>query len=75
MISHIRSMAKASGRGLKNDRYDSVGRAADGVVILRPAIPPKHFTQSQIEKTVDVVRDAAGRFVDRRPTSSSRASK
>jgi len=60
----------------KTGQYASVGRAADGVRILRPAVPPKHFTQSQIEKTVDSVRDAAsGRFIDQRPDRIGKSSK
>jgi hypothetical protein len=53
----------------------SLGRARDGVVILRPAVGPKHFTQSQIEKTVDAVRDATGRFLGRAPVGPSRVTK
>src|SRR5690606_18887378 len=42
LISHISGMQKTSNRLAKTGQYASVGRAADGVVILRPAVPPKH---------------------------------
>jgi hypothetical protein len=63
---HIRVMEKSFTRIAKPGRQASLGRASDGVVILRPAVGPKHFTQSEIEKTVDAVRDArSGRFIQR----------
>lgn len=46
-------MAKLSyGRNPKMGQYVSAGRASDGVVILRQAAKPKHFTLTEIEKTV-----------------------
>jgi hypothetical protein len=75
LISHISGMQKTSNRLAKTGQYASVGRAADGVVILRPAVPPKHFTQSQIEKTVDSVRESSGRFVERAAGAASKTPK
>jgi hypothetical protein len=70
---HILRMEKSSARIAGTGQSASLGRAADGVVILRPAVGPKHFTQSQIEKTVDTVRDArSGQFVERAPDSRNR---
>lgn len=40
----------------KTVRNDALGRAADGVVILRPVVRPKHFTMDQIKKTIDSIR-------------------
>jgi len=62
-------------RNTKSGRYVSVGRASDGVVILKPAAKPKHFTQNQIEKTVDGVRGTAGRSMesDRHRSSAKQA--
>lgn len=69
-MPHIRLMEKSSARIAKTGQRASLGRAADGVVILRPPVGPKHFTQTQIEKTVDTVRDArTGQFVERVPDS------
>ena len=48
----------------------SIGRAVDGVVILRPVARPKHFTQSQIEKTVDEVRRRSGGLATRKRGSA-----
>jgi hypothetical protein len=65
-MPHIRLMEKSSSRMAKTGQSASLGRAADGVLILRPPVGPKHFTQTQIEKTVDIVRDArTGKFVER----------
>jgi len=67
---HNRLMEKSAARIAKTGQRASLGRAADGVVILRPPVGPKHFTQTQIEKTVDIVRDArSGQFVERVPDS------
>jgi hypothetical protein len=52
---------------IRSRRDASVGRAADGVVILRPAVRPQHFTQRQIEDTIRDMRDA----FDRRANDSS----
>jgi hypothetical protein len=51
-------------RNSKSGQYVSLGRASDGVIILKPAAKPKHFTQDQIERTVDRVRGDAGRFME-----------
>lgn len=64
---HIAHMAKLheNRRGAKSGQYVSAGKASDGVVILRPAAKPTHFTHGQIEKTVDNVRSGgSGRFVE-----------
>ena len=50
-------MAKLSdGRNPKTGQYVSAGRASDGVTILRQAAKPKHFTLTEIERTVDSVK-------------------
>ena len=68
-------MRKTQTAGAKARQYESIGRAADGVVILRPAVPPKHFTQSQIEKTVESLRDAPGGQIDtRKPLGTGKSS-
>lgn len=75
-MRHILRMEKSSARVSKAREGGPLGRAADGVVILRPAVGPKHFTQSQIEKTVDTVRDArSGRLVERGPDNRTRKSR
>lgn len=51
-------LKRSSYRDPRQGKFGAVGRTADGVVILRPAVPPKHFTQTEIEKTVDAVRGA-----------------
>ena len=67
---HIPDMTKLGSR--KTDRttdtspYKSVGTLSDGVVVLLPKSKPKHFTPSQIKKTiVDIRRDeTVGRFAE-----------
>lgn len=63
-------LKRSTYRDPKTGKFGAVGRTADGVVILRPAVPPKHFTQTQIEKTVDAVRGSSGL-----PDRSGRAAK
>lgn len=67
---HIVCMEKSSTRIAKPNQRASLGRASDGVVILRPPVGPKHFTQSEIEKTVDAVRDSRGGLWVRRDSDS-----
>jgi len=53
-------MAKTSNasQGSRAGRYESVGRTSDGVTILKPAIPPKHFTYREIRRTIEAVKKA-----------------
>lgn len=61
-MDHIDAMTKLlDARSSRSAPPASVGRAADGVIILRPPVRAKHFTQSQIEKTIDGVRGMSGR--------------
>lgn len=71
-MRHIWIMGKFSDdRNTKSGQYASVGRASDGVVILKPAARPKHFTHGQIEKTVERVRGSSGRYVENNRTRGS----
>jgi hypothetical protein len=70
-LSHIWTMAKhattarrsaSSGQFVTTKDVHSVGRTSDGVVILKPATKPTHFTQSEIRGTVREVKGSAGRL-------------
>jgi hypothetical protein len=53
---HIRCMTEATVAKRKVNSYSAAGRTSDGVIVLRPAKSPKHFTLRQIEGTVEKVK-------------------
>lgn len=61
-----KAVSKKIGKTTASGSYESVGRLADGVVVLKPKSKPKHFTATEIKKTiVDIRRDATtGRFAN-----------
>lgn len=69
-------MAKLSyGRNAKTGQYVSAGRASDGVVILRQAAKPKHFTLTEIEKTVDGLKGPSASHYDADASRGSRVAR
>jgi hypothetical protein len=70
-LRHIWTMAKhattarrsaSSGQFVTTKGANSVGRTSDGVVILKPATKPTHFTQSEIRGTIKEVKGSDGRL-------------